>query len=56
MAHDFDEPCLSNQILRKEKISMKAIYKFIKEIISSNESGANDAFYWLDKIFEKLPF
>lgn len=35
---------------------MKTIYEFIRDIISRNESGADDAFYWLDKIFGKLPF
>lgn len=35
---------------------MKTIYEFIKNIILGNESGADDAFYWLDKIFGRLPF
>lgn len=35
---------------------MKFIYELIKKIVLDNESNAADEFYWLDKIFEKLPF
>lgn len=35
---------------------MKGIYETIKKIVMDNEPNAKDEFFWLDKIFENLPF
>lgn len=35
---------------------MKAIYEFIKSIVSSNEPNSKDEFEFLDKFFGNLPF
>lgn len=37
-------------------MTLKEIYQTIRTIIMDNEPNADDEFFWLNKIFENLPF